>query len=207
MACKQTNLRRVPLVKNVLNTNTDTILCDRCPTEFLPDRPPPNEAIHNVYELKTQPELVRYYHAAAGFPTKPSWLKAIKNKQYASWPGLTWEAVNKHFPESEETLKGHGRKTRSGLRSTKTSTQNDDDEDIGETLHLPRPATKQKEAIIRIYNLSDEAERLMYTDQTGRFPKKSSRGHHYIMVLIKIDSNAILEEAMKNRTTQEMIQA
>jgi len=34
-----------------------------------------------VYELKPQPELVRYYHAAAGFPTKPSWLKAIKNKK------------------------------------------------------------------------------------------------------------------------------
>jgi hypothetical protein len=43
--------------------------------EFLHDRPPPSEAIHNVYELKTQPELVQYYHAAAGFPTKPSWLK------------------------------------------------------------------------------------------------------------------------------------
>jgi hypothetical protein len=61
-----------------------------------------------MYKLKTQPELVQYYHAAAGFPTKPSWLKAIKNKQYASWPGLTWQAANKHYPESEETLKGHG---------------------------------------------------------------------------------------------------
>jgi hypothetical protein len=66
-----------------------------------------------VYELKTQPELVQYYHAAAGFPTKPSRLKAIKNKQYASWPGLTWQATNKHYPESEETLKGHGQKTKS----------------------------------------------------------------------------------------------
>ena len=101
--CKQTNLWRIPLTKNVTNENTDTVLCDRCPTEFLPDRPPPDEAIHNVYELKTQPEIVRYYHAAAGFPTKPSWFKAIRNKQYASWPGLTWEAVNKNFPESEET--------------------------------------------------------------------------------------------------------
>jgi hypothetical protein len=93
------------------------------------------------------------------------------------------------------------------LRSTKTSTQNNDDEEIGETLHLPQPATKQKEAIIRIYDLRDEAECLMYTDQTGRFPKKSSRWHLYIMVLIKIDSNTILVEAMKNRTTGEMIQA
>ncbi len=90
-----------------------------------------------MYKLKTQPELVQYYHAVADFPTKPAWLKTIKNKQYASWPGLTWEAVNKHFPESEETLKGHGQKTRSGLRSTKTSTQNDDDEEIGKSLHLP----------------------------------------------------------------------
>jgi len=45
----------------------------------------------------------------------------------------------------------------------------------------------------------------MYTDQTGRFPQKSSRGNQYIMVLIEIDSNAILVEAMKNRMTGEMI--
>jgi hypothetical protein len=47
----------------------------------------------------------------------------------------------------------------------------------------------------------------MYTNQTGRFPTKSSCDHQYIMVLIKINSNAILVEAMKNRTTGEMIQA
>jgi hypothetical protein len=52
--------------------------------------------------------------------TKPSWIQAIKNKQYASWSGLTVKAVAKYFPESEETMKGHGRKTKSGLRSTKT---------------------------------------------------------------------------------------
>jgi hypothetical protein len=56
--CKQTNLLQIPLIKNVTNENTDTVLCDRCPTEFLPDRPPPNEAIHNMYELKTEPKLV-----------------------------------------------------------------------------------------------------------------------------------------------------
>ncbi len=78
-----------------------------------------------MYELKTLPKLVRYYHTAAGFPTKPSWLKAIKNKQYPSWPGLTWEATNKHFPESKETSEGHGCKTRSGLQSTKTSATRD----------------------------------------------------------------------------------
>ncbi len=47
--CNQTNLWQVPLIKNIHNTNTDTVLCDRCPMEFLPDRPPPDEAIHNMY--------------------------------------------------------------------------------------------------------------------------------------------------------------
>jgi hypothetical protein len=56
-------------------------------------------------------------------------------------------------------------------------------------------------------DLNDKVECLIYTDQTGRFPKKSSIGNQYIMVLIEIDSNAILVEAMKNQTAGEMIRA
>jgi len=73
-------LWRIPLVEMVQNLNTDTIIVNRPPTEFLPNRLPTEEAIYNVYELKTTPELVRYHHAAAGFPTKPQWIAAIKNK-------------------------------------------------------------------------------------------------------------------------------
>jgi hypothetical protein len=113
--CMDTNLWHVPLVHPVTNNNTETILCDQPPTEFLPQCPPPLDAIYNAYKLKMQPKLVRYHHAAAGFPTKPTWLKAIKNKQFASWPGLTANAVIKHFPELEKMHKGHGRKKRSGL--------------------------------------------------------------------------------------------
>ena len=58
-----------------------------------------------------------------------------------------------------------------------------------------------------VFDLGKEAQWLMYTDQTGKFPKKSSKGNHYIMVLIEINSNAILVEAMKNRTASEMIRA
>jgi len=61
------NLWRVPLLPIVLNETTDTVLVSKPPTEFLPDRPPPIDAVHNVYELKTQPELIRYLHAAVGF--------------------------------------------------------------------------------------------------------------------------------------------
>ena len=70
----------------------------------------------------------------------------------------------------------------------------DDNNENANTMHLPRPTIKQKEAIIKTYNLSNEAERLMYTNQTGKFSKKLSRGYQCIMVLIEIDSNAILVE-------------
>ena len=48
-------------------------------------------------------------------------------------------------------------------------------------------------------------QRRMYTDQTGKFPQKSSRGNQYIIVLIEMDSNTILVEAMKNRKAGEMV--
>ena len=69
-------------METVRNNNTDTIIVNKPPTEFLPDRPEPSEAVHNVYEWKKKPELVQYLHAAAGFPTKPTFLAVIKNKQY-----------------------------------------------------------------------------------------------------------------------------
>ncbi len=97
------NLWWVPLLPIVLNETTDTVLVSKPPTEYLPDRPPPIDAVHNVYELKTQPELIRYLHAAAGFPTKPTWLAAIKNKHYASWPGLATT------PSQNTTLKAKKR--------------------------------------------------------------------------------------------------
>jgi hypothetical protein len=77
---KTANLWRIPLIPVILNSNTDTVFVNKPPTEFFPDYPPAIEAIHNVYKLKTQRELVRYLHACTGFPTKPSWTKAIKNR-------------------------------------------------------------------------------------------------------------------------------
>jgi hypothetical protein len=108
-------LYRIPLVPVVHNNNTRTVLVKQPRSKFLPARSPPEEAVFNVYKLKTQPELVQYFHATAGFLTKLAWSNAVKNKhQFASWPGLTPKAVPKHFPESEETIKSHAQKAKSG---------------------------------------------------------------------------------------------
>jgi len=77
------------------------------------------EAISNVYELPSTQQIVRYLHACAGFPTKTTWVKAIRAGNYATWPHLTLKAVHKHFPESDETQQGHMRSIKQGIRSTK----------------------------------------------------------------------------------------
>ncbi len=206
--CPMTGMWRIPLVDLVRNNNTDTVIVNCPPSKFLPARPPPANAIHNVYEFKMQPELVRYYHAAAGFPTKPMRLKAIKNMQFASWPGLTADAVNCHYPDSKETPKGHGQKAPGGLRSTKVTTPalGDSAEAFG-VEDSTRPTKKEKTVFHRILDMEDEATLKIYTDQPGQFPKKSSRGNQYIMVLVEVDSDTILVEPMKNRTAGKMVRA
>ena len=60
-----------------------------------------------------------YFHAAAGFPTKETFMDAVRAGNYATWPGLTTTLISKHFPDSDETQKGHMKGRRKGVRSTK----------------------------------------------------------------------------------------
>ena len=63
--------------------------------------------------------LVRYMHAAAGFPVRSTWLRAIKNGNFNSWPGLTYNNAEKYFTQSVETIKGHMVQSSQGVISTK----------------------------------------------------------------------------------------
>ena len=46
-----------------------------------------------------------------------------------------------------------------------------------------------------------------YTDLTGHFPYRSSRGNKYIMVAYSYNINAILEKAINNRSTSSITSA
>ena len=153
----------------------------------------------NVYSLPSIPQTIRYLHAAAGFPTKDSWIKAIKNGNYKTWPGITAEAVNKHFPESVETQKGHTKKQRQNVRSTKQRILVDK---TPEDEELTRASTKQN-ILIKVINASE----VVYTDQTGRLPVQSNRGNTSLMVYYDVDANYIDAEPIRNHADNQMIQA
>ena len=47
------------------------------------------ESVNSVYKFASTKQVIRYLHACAGFPTKLSWIKAIKADNFATWPHLT----------------------------------------------------------------------------------------------------------------------
>ena len=69
---------------------------------------------------KTKSELASYLHTAAGCPTKSTFVEAINNRNFITWPGLTSKIVSKNMPLSIQTLKVHLRQEQQNIRSTKT---------------------------------------------------------------------------------------
>ena len=65
---------------------------------------------------------------------------------------------------------------------------------------LEEKRKKKRDIYIKVYDMKEK----IYSDQTGKFPKTSQRGNKYIMVMVEVDSNAILVEPMKSRNDDEM---
>ena len=148
-----------------------------------------------VHKLTSTEKLITFYHQTAGNPVKSTWLKAIANKQYRSWPGLTTDAVNKYLKPSTATAKGHLTLIRKNLRSTKA---NYDTMPEGEPPLLAKTNA--------VFAASAKMEGLICTDLAGWFPITSLDGHKYIFVLYAYDPNFIFIEPIKNRSKAEHIQ-
>jgi hypothetical protein len=159
------------------------------------DKPTTTEQAHHAYDLPSVGQIIRYLHDAAGFTTEDTWIKAIKAGNYNTWPTFTPATVQRHFPESNETQKGHMKRQRQGVRSTRVREETES--------NLP-VIPKAKDVYIKVYNATET----MHSNQTGgRFPATSSRGNQYMMVLVEVDRNFIAAELMKNRSEGAMIKA
>ena len=199
---KISGLWRIPLRNKIRNENTDTVQLSKEETNAII-----SEIAANVHDLPSTERVIRYLHAAAGFPTKSTWIQAIKAKFYATWPMLTEKNVQKHFPDSEETQKGHMRQIRTGTRKTNRKVRfvmtgsESELQDID--LQIRELRQKRDDIMIKVYQCTNST----YTDQTGQFPVTSSRGMKYIMVLCEIDGNQILVQPMPSRRTHQLIKA
>jgi hypothetical protein len=155
---------------------------------------------NNVYELRSTGSLVNYLHKALFSPTKSALLQAVKNGHLVTWPGLTEEAINKYLKLTPATAMGHMNQRRHNIGSTsKTpSTAAIDnvpatDTNLGTKTHLVYAV------------LVDQGQ--LYTDLTGKFPARSSKGNSYILVCYVYDCNYVKVVPMKSRSASEWVKA
>ena len=150
-------------------------------------------------------------NAAAGFPFKSTWLKAIKKGNFKTWPGLAYTNASKYYPHVVETIKGNMVQSSQGVRSTKktkhhsrvnkkfpdqiTLEKKSEEEDIP-------PPLKKKELHIWYQPISKP-----YTDDCERFPIQSRSGNEYIIIAYHCDSKTILQSSFFNRKYKHRIRA
>jgi hypothetical protein len=152
---------------------------------------------NHAHDNSNQKDLINYLHAACFSPVKSTWITAIKNGNFTSWPGLTEQAVEKHLSKSTSTTKVHLNQQRKNTITTKVK-------DI--KVIVTEPDLDHGIKTQFAYAATIDAGQI-YTDQTGRFPVMSSKGNKYIMILYDYDSNAILAQPIKDRTAPELLRA
>jgi hypothetical protein len=133
-----------------------------------------------VYELHNTEALVHYLHKALFSPTKSALLQAVKNGHIVTWPGLTEDVIHKHLKLTPATAMGHMNQRRQNIRSTSKKPVEDvptTDTNLGTKTHLVYAV------------LVDQGQ--LYTDLTGEFPVRSSKGNSYVMVCYVYDCNYV----------------
>ena len=75
--------------------------------------------VYSAYDLPIVSALIRYFHAAEGYPVRSTWLTAISDGNYSSWPGLTLVNATKYCPSATATIMVYIVQKRQGVRSTK----------------------------------------------------------------------------------------
>jgi hypothetical protein len=156
----------------------------------------PDPIANNVYELRNTGALVHYLHKALFSPTKSAMLQAVKDGHLITWPGLTEDAINKNLKLTPATAMGHMNQWRQNILSTSKAPiekHPTPDADLGTKTHL-------------VYAVVVDQGQL-YTDLTGKFPVRSSKGNSYVMVCYIYDCNYIKVVPMKSRSASEWAKA
>ena len=165
--------------------------------------PPPLYKVMDMYYIitkdKSKTDLARYLHATAFSPSITTFIKAIKNENFITWPGIDTLNFATLLGTTKATELGHLDQERANLQSTKHKEEEDED-------FFPSKIAKKTFELFAKVSAAAPKEKA-YTDQTGRFPHKSTRGNEYLFTLYDYDSNIILQHPLKSRQGKEIADA
>jgi hypothetical protein len=133
-------------------------------------------------------------------PTKSALLQAVNNFHLITWPGLTEQAINKHLKMTPATTMGHMHQLHQKIRSTSKVSITSDIEDEAVT-----PAGFGSKTHLVYAVVIDQGQ--LYTDLTGRFPVRSSKGNWYVMICNSYDCNYVKAVPMKARSASKCLKS
>ena len=137
--------------------------------------------------------MAEYLHKCVSSPSLVTFQKTINKGHFITWPGTSDINFNKFIKNTLPTAKGHLDQECANHQSNK---QQHNDESI---------AKKTYKNATLIYPM--EPKLTTYSDQTGRFPHRLSRGNKYVMIMYNYDANAILSAPLKNRQAKSITEA
>jgi hypothetical protein len=123
-------------------------------------------------------------------------LQAVKEGHLITWPGLTEDDINKHLKLTLVTAMVHMNQRRQNIRCTS--------KEAVEKQPTPDTYVGTKTNLVYAF-VVDQGQ--LYTDLTGKFPVRSSRGNSYIMVCYVYDCNYVKVIPVKSRSASEWVKA
>ena len=144
--------------------------------------------INNAYIIPTKQNAVKYMHQSLFGPPIPTLLKAVNNNQLRYFPHLTKESIRKYLAPAPATAKGHTKKPRLGIRSTKPKKNKITPLPVQQMQAPPNDHAlppdcmnppKEKDAVNHCFcfgALADAIEGTVYFDLTGKLPARSING-------------------------------
>ena len=148
-----------------------------------------------------------YHHQTLGSPPVPTIVKACRNNQLNTFPGLDSTLILLHLPPSKATAKGHMIIPRSGIQSTRNNRAQILDAQLQvDDINPPQQICNANENEMFVYAaLADNINGVMYSDLIGRFPVELYWVMQYIFISYIYDENVTLMWSMKNRTDACMV--
>ena len=131
-------------------------------------------------------------------------MHAAKKGRLNGFPGLTTEKNAKHVGVEYTIKVGHTRAMPKGVRSTSIESNRGRPKTKAEKEEMVAASNKKTHNVFMTVRLADD---WMASDQTGTFPRTSSRGNKYISVFYMYDPNFIKGVAIKSRHADELLRA
>ena len=169
-------------------------------------------------DMPTTADQVAYAHASLFSPALSTLDAALHKGFLINFPGLTQKTLRRFPPQSIPMHKGHLDQARKNHQSTKPKPEPSSPSSSGPSApefveewtveFAPTPDDNTGKRTHMCYTgIVDPTTGAIFTDQTGKFVTTSFSGNNYMMILYDYDSNAILVEAMKNKTARTIKEA